>query len=594
MRNLFSPISIQKGTPDEFLSWGYSLRYFFPSLGIDPLSKSYPILDFFNSIFLVDSFSLKTFEDYPLAIANYFLKSGYANPSTYAYKSIQLLNETLEQDRQTSLFKVFNSHTNYFLKEAEGHHPATHIFYGLTNIFSSHAYTEELSDLLVLSYSYAKTLTFNIKNSDLIVEDYHHEMYHKEDDKDRKDTPKGTSPRIFNDSLYRMKKKNNGQLPLPTFISSRPFDSCLDIEIVSNLLRSTDPSKNPFIALIDASSYTYKKEFSLEKFLSSFHAISLNRMHIELKGINSYRLYSQNQYVLERLTNANFIFSIYELEHHIRDICENPQKYITSNRIRIGQLNEINNIDPELLDEIKNWIYFPLLTTRLRIIAYIYKETPRILLLGKPYLAIIKELLKTIRLYHLHVLLPLLIQSFIYIATFLELINIPSLKKSEVGSEKYVSSIKELQTQLFKSSLLPFIKIFKKINIDKNLKEYLSSAKGRLTYFSLQKKEVNQKDKKKSNAKSQTFLRPEMYLSFLEISEHKDISVYDPQELNSLSKKLYTKFQHLANQYTPDNINHSPFQKELNNPSYAQYIAIIFNSMREEELYIPQYAEYNR
>lgn len=557
MKNIFAPIDIEQGTPNEFLAWGYSLRNFFPST--DPLISSSPILNFFYSNFLPESSHLKTFKDLPFAIAKYFGENGYADTSVYANKCILQLEKTLDQNRYDFISKSFSPKMIYFLEEDNKNHPANQVFYSLMNIFSpSSEYLEDLSDILVLSYSYAKTLTPNIKNSDLIVQNYHKEMYK------RGDSYKGISLRTFSDSLYRIKKKNNGKLPLPSFISSRLFDSYLDIEVVSNLLRFTDPNKNPFLSLIDTSHYKNEKKFSLEKFLSSFHSISLNSNYIELKGISSYRLYSQNQYVLERLTNANFILGIYELEHYIHN------RY--GNFIRPGQLNEINDIDPELLDEIKNWIYFPLLTTRLRLLSCIYKEIPNILLLYKPYPTIIKDLLKTIRLYHLHVLLPLLIQLFLYITTVLELINKPSLKKSEVGSEEHISTIKNLQKQLLKSPLSPFIQTFAEINIDKNLEEYLSSSKSRLTYFSPDEK----------------VLHPKMYLDFLGIDEHKDISAYNFRELNLLSKKIYIRFQNLANQYASYNINNSPFQKELINQSYAQHIENIFNSTREENFYVPK------
>lgn len=486
MINLFTALELKHFSFAEILNWNRQLDYFLPSS-----APIYSCLKQYLSDVTIPSDTF-CFSKLSHILINDFSQQDYMNPELYAHKQLLHFEEVLSQDWQTT-FSISLSpvNINYF-REGIERHPAAQFRDAILQIFSpSTEYFQEVSDLLILAYSYAKTLSSSLKNSDNVIQDYHQKMYFGDN------SSKTISLRTYHDTLYRLKKKNNSQTPLASFIEDGHFLSYLDVEITSNLLRYTDSSKNPFLSALNHPHSKYKKRFSFKKFLSSFQAISLNQEYIQLKHISAERLYNHNQYVLERITNGNFILGIYNLKHYIQHIQQNMQQIYMP----------INAIHSALLSELMNWIDFPLLSTRLRLLAVIYHSLPQILSLPEQYERLLAELLKTIRLYHLHVLLPLWVKSFLYVSTIFELLSMPSSKRSIVDTTEYSSFFKKLQKQISTFSNSSCIQNFQPSAIDKNLKNYFSSVKTRLTYFD----------------STENSLRPIMVLKVLNLNPHLEI-----------------------------------------------------------------------
>lgn len=544
MKNIFTPLNLTDLDTPSILSWGAQLSHLCPFTPDPLLPPSSLVRKFLSALFHPQK---TTFCNLAEKIILHFAKYDYLTPEEYTQIVAQNLAKVLEQDRQVALFQSPNEKTALFLSSNIEDHPAAKLFYSILHIFDgsdtlpTNEYIQELSDFLMLSYSYYNTLTSSLKTSNIIVKDYHQKMYHS------KSSDKVITLRTFYDTIYRIKKKNtpqsslkkensshsskeenHSQLPLSQFISDNLFDSYLDIELVSNLLRYTDTSKNPFIAPPSHSKYT--KHFKMKNFLSSFHSISLTEPYVKLENINYNRLYNHNQYVLERITNANFILGLYNIKNS----------------------KTLNSV---LEKEINNWIYFPLLTTRLQLLGTIFNSISQLSSLDMQYQNLLALLLRSIRLYHLYFLLPLLTKAFLYITKIFELLNISPLKKSDVRKKAYLEPLKYMQKRLYKPPFKFLIQEFAQYNIDKNLKIYFKpSVNKRLTYFSFH----------------EGSLQPCMFTEYLGLNQNQEIP--DTSDFNELSKILYSRFIDLAYLNTSEQMPHPPFEKEIHEPSYAQYI----------------------
>ena len=351
---------------------------------------------------------------------------------------------------------IFENHASEKFISTEG------LLKNIFDIFSvsnadpqSDAYMQELTDILILAYNYTTSLTPSIRNTSEKVQQYQEKM------RDNRET----ELRAYNDALYRIKTKNRGQIPLSSYVTDENsskirFNSYLDIELMSNFFRYSNGSKNPFIQ-------NKQKLFNLKSFITSFSAISLGKKcYLPINTLYDEQLFSHNQYVLERITNLNFIIAFYFLRNKISKMPNSTS----------------------LLIELENWINFPLLTSRLHLISVLYKIFSKPL---KPeQITILSNALESIREYHLYFLLPTLVQGFHYLMACVD--NIPDASRKIPRKSPILKNLSNIWIEL-KNNASPeinesfnMIHTFKESKINKQLKQYFTipGVKSRLTYFS--------------------------------------------------------------------------------------------------------------
>lgn len=384
------------------------------------------------------------------------------------------------------------------------------VFYG-ADWGNRSLYEEELFDFLILSYNYSNSLKkIPIKNME--VSDYLKKLLKKD----------GIEPRVFSDMRWRQKKTNNNKTILPFFIEAKKFklDSYFDIEILSNLFRFTNTSKNPFMTNVKSDKIT-----KIDQFLGSFQYISLKEAFLDLpNSIAPERLFSHNQFILERITNINFIIFLWAVKNSVKQ-----------------------QIDLSLLDELYHWAEFPLLNTRLRLLISIFTVFNNDEKIPSETQNLLKQLLKSIRLYHSNVLLPLLVRSFHY-ATAL-FFNKKEIKDDELKKE--LSSLKKfIQTEEAKKT---DILLNPKKSTNEYLKEYFlsSSVLQRLMYFEITNKTKDNKEKLCPIAYK---IYPATFEGPLKESFDKIHNFYASPRLlsplNSIGIEVYNKFSEYQQIYT--------------------------------------------
>jgi|GEM_PF-3182681 len=270
------------------------------------------------------------------------------NPYLYFHKNLPPKNLIQE---------LFSPHKNTTMEE---------LWYSFeTNIVNSPTYMDELKNIMILSYSYIRTMNKKrISNESNIITDY---IFNKNNNKN------GISPRALNDKISILKKNNNGQIILPQFLSNfsqnnnnlLDIRSYLDIEVIVGLLNSRSKTKNPFIGKtnLDNESRRYDFHFNLDGFLRNFSGITLNKtqkpsVFLDSKNtITFHHLIAHNQFCLERFTNINFINTLYDLyeQQHISPILSNALREYMSLPLVNTRLN-ILKFHHNLINDVANTI----------------------------------------------------------------------------------------------------------------------------------------------------------------------------------------------------------------------------------------------
>lgn len=475
-----------------------------------------------NNIFVsLDYKKLSTFDpSWEDQISQFFCKQNKETPSNAFWRLIlDILKKEGISDKNTLLEKLARSLLTLFL-EADYIDPSrysrlispndislTPISKNIFNIFSVNNtkntnYINELIDFLMLSYGYSSTITQKpIHTTNKILLKYQQVMRMKKKENPNVLIADTADTNIFYDTLRRIKKQDPHILS--PFITTPPkkripieLESGLDIEIVSNLLRYSNGSKNPFIS-------NSNKTFKMKSFLNSVKKISFNNIFLDIETLNIQKsqLIAHNQYIFERMTNVNYLFNLYTLHRYIEINYDNPLA-----------LNH-------LFEELDKWICFPLLTIRLRILKSILILTGNLSLLeskGRDYLL---HLLKAIRIYYSCFLLPILITAFHYMVNAL---------REETHNN--TNAAKELITWLNQNKIFQPEKRLETEDINKNLEKYFSNptVKGHLLYFDTNK----------------AHLTP-MASYYHKIIPTFDLSLWDKEELNKFnvwSHELYKKF----------------------------------------------------
>ena len=405
-------------------------------------------------------------------ISNFFCSPNTETPSQTFWRLI--LNSLKEKriDKQTILLeKLAHSLLMLFLK---GNYITSSEYARLTlpiktswpigfqnilDIFSpSTNYINELIDFLMLSYNYSSTITdkLHTTSTNTALSKYQKTLRTKETIKENSNvlTAEDAAGNIFYGALARIKKHDPNILS-PFITPSKnseiaiDLESPLDIEILSNLLRYSDGSKNPFIV-------NDKKVFKMENFLNALEKISFDNVFLEDCNISKSRIICHNHYIFERMTNVNYLFNLFALHKYINIHYDDNPATLSS-----------------LFNELKNWICFPLLTTRLRVLNSILNSTNQLDLLTAKEKNFLINILKAIRIYHVCFLLPILVKVFHYIVN--------ALREGEISNTDVV---KEVLTLFYQNKILQQEKL-KPEDINKSLEQYFSSSsvKQRLLYF---------------------------------------------------------------------------------------------------------------
>lgn len=480
-----------------------------------------------NNIFVsLDYKKLSTFDSsWEDQISQFFCKQNKEMPSNAFWRLIlDILKKEGISNKNTLLEKLARSLLTLFL-EADYIDPSrysrlistndislTPISKNIFNIFSVNNtrntnYINELIDFLMLSYGYSSTITQKpIRTTNKTLLKYQQVMRMKKNENPNILIADTADTNIFYDTLRRIKKQDPHILsPFITTSTAQSaaqseipieLESGLDIEIVSNLLRYSNGSKNPFIS-------NSKKTFKMKNFLDSFKKISFDDIFLSIKELNIQKnhLICHNHYILERMTNANYLFNLYTLHRYI-------------------EINYSDNLSTlnHLFEELDKWICFPLLTIRLRILKSILILTGHLSLDSNKERDHLINILKAIRIYYSCFLLPILITAFHYMVNALLEEN-----NNNTNAEK------ELIAWLKQNKVLQQDRI-KTEDINENLKKYFSNptVKKRLVYFDADK----------------TNLAP-MVSYYYKIIPTFDLSLWNKEELdkfNSWSHKLYRKF----------------------------------------------------
>ena len=500
----------------------------------DSISSCIPTIPHFTPL---QTFVLELIHHYPVsttnpltalaeAIISLYTQFKYTTISDYAKRPFTDLNpnsslyEILNSTVANDIYELFSTAPN---NATSNNHPL---------------YKYELVDFLMLSYNYSNSLKkIPIKNIE--VSNYLKNLLKKD----------GIEPRAFSDMRWRQRKANNKKTILPLFIDAKKskLDSYFDIEILSNLFRFTNKSKNPFMTNIQSDKIT-----KIDKFLGSFQHISLKEAFLDLpNSIASERLFSHNQFILERITNINFILFLWAVKNSVKQ-----------------------KIHSSLLDELYHWATFPLLNTRLRLlnsIFTIFNTDEEISLKEQEAL---QRLLRAIRLYHSNILLPLLVYSFHYAASL-------SFNEKDIKDDVLKKELNSLKKFIQKEAIKEDVKEHAKkidilLNPQKSTNEYLKeyflspSVLQRLRYFEITKKTNDGKEK----------LYPIAYKIYLDTFDGTLKESFDKIHgfytlsqrllfpLNSIGMEVYNKFSEYQQIYTGEktllnlslaNVSHSVF-----------------------------------
>ncbi|PAV39341.1 hypothetical protein CJ260_03940 [Megasphaera sp. ASD88] len=253
-----------------------------------------------NNIFVsLDYKKLSTFDpSWEDQISQFFCNQNTEMPSKTFWRLIlDILKKEGISNKNTLLEKLARSLLTLFL-EADYIDPSrysrlispndislTPISKNIFNIFSVNNtkntnYINELIDFLMLSYGYSSTITQKpIHTTNKILLKYQQVMRMKKKENPNVLIADTADTNIFYDTLRRIKKQDPHILS--PFITTPPkkripieLESGLDIEIVSNLLRYSNGSKNPFIS-------NSNKTFKMKSFLNSVKKISFNDIFLD-------------------------------------------------------------------------------------------------------------------------------------------------------------------------------------------------------------------------------------------------------------------------------------------------------------------------
>lgn len=211
------------------------------------------------------------------------------------YESKQINNEIHHLDWETRLDLI-----EEYDKERKN---ILNLFY--ESIYKE-SYKEELIHFIILSYHYNKSL-MKLKKGEEVQRVYG----------EKKKTASSVSDKLV--KFYKTERKNKSIILSPFINRSESnnidFYSHYDIEILLGLIESTNEAYNPFLHL---SNFEYS-EVNINKFLSLFKNMHLNKKDEIKNDFYSEEIFIYNQYLLERITNLNFINLLYELQNKYKE-----------------------------------------------------------------------------------------------------------------------------------------------------------------------------------------------------------------------------------------------------------------------------------
>ena len=259
----------------------------------------------------VDEFTFKAFNE--RLINKIETKSADSNIIKLAELTLDLCQPYLKYEFSTSASDHLKTliHSGSFI-------PFEQIETFQNDFYTNHSYRDQLIDFVILSYVYTKS-KINIP-SDNFLKIF---AYNVPPDSE-------CDLKVVKDKLSRMNPRRNNSttqtkpppflLPFFEYDTKDPiFNSWYDGQIILGLINSHAKTKNPFVDIES------KKHTNLQSFLKSFHNINLNAKRklditslIEDKSINktdlSNRIYTYNQFLLERIGNFNFINKVYSIQ----------------------------------------------------------------------------------------------------------------------------------------------------------------------------------------------------------------------------------------------------------------------------------------
>ena len=307
--------------------------------------------------------------------------------------------------------------TNELINRIQLHEYCTNL---LNEVFiKNRDYKQELKDIMVLSYVYqnskneikiskndtdikkakqfTKTTRF-LKNDNRLLFYFYNMIINDATIKTANDIEDN---RKIYDKICIFKRKSNNAFT-ETFLGKNPeMTSIYDIELFLSLINHPAKNRNPFINNED-------KLTNLKIFFKDLSAISLSGkkantilhyMNENVTLADLRKLWTYNDYLLEKITNMNFINSLY--------------KFIDKNRF------DLNHIQPLI-----QFIASPMLRTRLKLIEYIQSNTMSSVQIYPEWLIFMERLLA----HQIMCVLPISISVFYYLMM---------LKGKMVNTDKY-------------------------------------------------------------------------------------------------------------------------------------------------------------